>query len=237
MKIATISDVHGCYDLFPAKRAPAADLFVFAGDLTNFGFGSPEAEEMRITRDGLVWLESLGRRAPVLAIPGNHDIAFSGKEIGSIPNVTWLIGHVLTFDAGAGSGSESLTFTGVTMCNGYGWPELAEIWDFSTNDPDVERRAYLELPQVDVLVSHCPPYGVLDSIVDSRTGGRSAIGARPLNVYIAKRRPRLVICGHAHDSVGSQRIDHAGGGATLVVNTSLTWGVWDSVTGLWEPVA
>ena len=47
----------------------------------------------------------------------------------------------------------------------------------------------------------------------------------------------LVVCGHAHDSVGFHRIDHVGGGATLVVNTSLTWGVWDSATGLWEPAA
>jgi len=62
---------------------------------------------------------------------------------------------------------------------------------------------------VDVLVTHYPPHGTK---VDKAVGFVHA-GSRHIRRLIEEFRPRLVLCGHIHESPGTDRI-----GETLVVN-------------------
>jgi Icc-related predicted phosphoesterase len=59
-----------------------------------------------------------------------------------------------------------------------------------------------------ILVSHCPPYGYLDKI---ETGEH--VGSKILLSAIKKYKPRLVLCGHIHESKGKAKI-----GKTIVYN-------------------
>ena len=63
----------------------------------------------------------------------------------------------------------------------------------------------------DVLVVHEPPYGVLDMV---RSGER--IGSQAVRDRMLRLRPRLLTCGHVHESPGVERV-----GDTLVVNCTM----------------
>jgi len=63
----------------------------------------------------------------------------------------------------------------------------------------------------DVLVTHEPPYGTLDVV---STGQH--IGSRSVQEQITRLRPRLLTCGHVHESPGVERA-----GDTVVVNCTM----------------
>lgn len=71
-----------------------------------------------------------------------------------------------------------------------------------------------ELP-CDVLVVHEPPLGVLDAV---RSGNR--IGSGAVREQMVALRPRVLTCGHVHESPGIERV-----GDTLVVNCTMGDGV------------
>jgi Icc-related predicted phosphoesterase len=52
-------------------------------------------------------------------------------------------------------------------------------------------------PASAILVSHSPPKGA----VDVSSSGRS-LGSTAVRAAIASKKPRLVVCGHIHDSGG-----------------------------------
>ena len=64
---------------------------------------------------------------------------------------------------------------------------------------------------VDVVVVHCPPQGTLDG-----TPGGDHIGSPGVREAMRTIRPRVLVCGHVHESPGVERI-----GETLVVNCSM----------------
>jgi Icc-related predicted phosphoesterase len=63
----------------------------------------------------------------------------------------------------------------------------------------------------DVLVTHEPPSGILDTIPSGRH-----IGSAAVRTLLDQLRPRLLLCGHVHESPG---IEQAGG--TLVINCTM----------------
>jgi uncharacterized protein len=64
---------------------------------------------------------------------------------------------------------------------------------------------------VDVVVVHRPPQGTLDG-----TPGGDHIGSSGVREAMRAIRPRVLICGHVHESPGVERV-----GETLVVNCSM----------------
>jgi len=67
----------------------------------------------------------------------------------------------------------------------------------------------------DILVAHEPPYGVLDTIP---TGLH--IGSPKVARAVEKLRPRVMVCGHVHESPGVARL-----GETIVVNCTMGDGI------------
>jgi Icc-related predicted phosphoesterase len=207
MQLVCISDVHGEFDRFAAEDLPDGDVCVVAGDLTNVG--RRHEPEMAGAR---AWLRTLGTRyRAVLVIPGNHDIGVRAADW-NLPGVHWVDGTAVALE---GSDGSPVVFRGVSLTTCYDMPEMATIWDFMTCRPEVEEAAF-DIPPCDVLLSHGPPYGVLDSCgVDLRTGQQRHIGSPALGRYIRRHSPRLVVCGHVHEAAGTARV-----GETLVVNTA-----------------
>jgi Icc-related predicted phosphoesterase len=83
-------------------------------------------------------------------------------------------------------------------------------------------------PQVrapcDVLVTHEPPYGTLDEPIPGRH-----VGSRGVLDLLRRYRPRVLTCGHIHESPGIARVE-----TTLVVNCTMgdgkTGGAWIELT-------
>jgi hypothetical protein len=82
--------------------------------------------------------------------------------------------------------------------------ELRVIDGVAFGGPDVD------LP-CDVLVVHEPPYGTLDAVSSGKRIGSPAVREK-----VVRLRPRLLTCGHVHESPGIERV-----GDTLVVNCTM----------------
>jgi uncharacterized protein len=65
--------------------------------------------------------------------------------------------------------------------------------------------------QLDVLVSHVPPFGYQDTVFLGRHAG-----SKILSEIVETKRPRLVLCGHIHENPGFIKTDH-----TMIVNCSM----------------
>jgi hypothetical protein len=73
------------------------------------------------------------------------------------------------------------------------------------------RRATAQVAPCDVLVVHEPPWGLLDDV-----GGGRHIGFREHLDALHRLRPKVLLCGHCHESPGV--VTHDG---TIVVNCTL----------------
>jgi Icc-related predicted phosphoesterase len=83
-------------------------------------------------------------------------------------------------------------------------PEPHVVGGFSFGGPNVRCPC-------DVLVTHVPPHGTLDTV----SGGHH-IGSRRVLELVERLAPRVVVCGHVHESPGVARL-----GAATVVNCSM----------------
>lgn len=60
-----------------------------------------------------------------------------------------------------------------------------------------------DFPEVDIMLTHGPPYGILDKVV----GGGQNVGCEHLLRADARARPRLHVFGHIHEGYGAVRTD------------------------------
>ena len=117
---------------------------------------------------------------PVLVIPGNHDRTdLSSSELFS--NI-----HMIKLDL------DGVRFVG------YGWIG-------SDLDPERQMNRFHAVESLidskSVLVTHCPPFGTLDSTED-REGMIYRIGSKALAEAVARTKPAFHLFGHVHASAG-----------------------------------
>ncbi len=191
MRLLLFSDVHcdleACRRL--VKLAGSADLVIGAGDFASH-------------REGLEEVIGVLRTitAPTVVVPGNAE---SDAELRDACE-DWPAARVLH-----GSGCR---LAGVS-CFGFGGavPPLGADWSFDATESQA-RGALAACPEgVDLLVTHSPPVQCAD-----RTSSGDHIGAESVRETIERARPRLVVCGHVHDSwgtdtrLGESRVINAG---------------------------
>ena len=168
MKILHISDTHNKHrDL---GTLPKADLIVHSGDFTMAG---SDVEAL----DFLEWLCDLPYKHKIF-IAGNHDDCMIDGTLEGLPdNVHYLHNSGVTID-------------GVSF---YGVPMLAEL----VNGEMRLMEHYNLIPEeVDVLITHQPPLGILDGI------GNIHYGSVKLLNRVAIVKPKLHLFGHAHNATG-----------------------------------
>jgi len=212
MRLLLISDVHGNFRAFGPENyiGLGIELCLVAGDLTNIG-----KRRMNECEQARSWLAELGQLFPVLFIFGNHDIGLSEVDFENICNVQCIEDKVVEVNG--------IRVAGVSMSPCYDMPSLADNWVRMTADPAMEVLAYVGLPQADIVVSHCPPFGIRDKTApirnpDGTWEGRH-IGSLSLAEYAVLYHPKLIVCGHVHEAHGKEWLSYEGG-STLVVNTA-----------------
>ena len=181
MRILHLSDTHGCHHRL--YDLPEADFLVHSGDFTMSG---SEKEAL----DFLNWFCDLPYPHKIF-ICGNHDECLYGANISGLNNNV----HYL---CNSGLEIEGLKFYGVPMF-------------MSDCISDRQNRNYAEIPSdTDVLITHCPPYGILD--FDDNIN----YGSEELLQRITQIHPRLHLFGHIHIQHG---ITH--NGATTFSNGAI----------------
>lgn len=194
MRVLAFSDLHRAA---PAARklvelSQEADLVIAAGDFANH-------------RQDLAGAMALldGLKAPVVMVPGNNE---SEDELRVAAPDGALVLH-----------GESAEVAGLKLFGiGYAIP-VTPFKDWSCDLTEEEGAALLAgCGEVDVLITHSPPKGV----VDVASNGMS-LGSTAVLETIKRVQPPLVVCGHIHDCWGQS----AQVGGSRVVNLGPT-GTW-----------
>jgi Icc-related predicted phosphoesterase len=182
MRIVAISDTHSKHG---KVTIPECDLLIHAGDATWRGT-LPEMESFA------QWLETQPARHKVF-VPGNHELVFKDH----LPHaLEWVTRHCPSLHILI---DQSLEIEGIKL---YGSPWQPEFFGWAWNLPRglalAEKWALIP-EDVDILITHTPPYGILDmSAVPS--------GCEALRERLENLNPQVHIFGHIHESYGHKRI-------------------------------
>jgi len=201
MRLVITSDCHGYLE---RAELPPGDILVLGGDL--FANHSPDPDrDAAFQLNDLLQLDEFcngldyGR---ILMIAGNHDWIFERDRSASrrLKNITYLE-------------DSSIVIEGVKF---YGSPHQPEFFDWAFNLPrgGAELARYWSLipDDTDVLITHGPPFGILDRPF----GKRPPAGCELLAKRVQEVRPKVHAFGHIHGGYGRQQV-----GPTLFLNASL----------------
>jgi Icc-related predicted phosphoesterase len=183
-----ISDTHGMLPIVPASSL----MIIHSGDMApNLTRGIREEEEVFQAE----WwehnlpqiLERIGERYFVF-IPGNHDYydpeALLRKHGVKAHNITGKNVRLLDKEF-------------------YGFPYIPFIvgeWNYETRT--AEMSALVEaIPECDILVAHCPPFGTCADVEEGKGGGNTVL-ANWFAYGLPHRPPQYILCGHFHESRG-----------------------------------
>ncbi|MEM0988617.1 MAG: metallophosphatase domain-containing protein [Pseudomonadota bacterium] len=191
MRIVIISDTHGGHE---ALGTLEGDVLIHCGDLEGRGAAGGAAY-----RDIDDWFGAQ-RFEQIFCIGGNHDFDLEQRiRVDDQPfvNATWL--H-----------ERAITLRGVTF---YGTSWVPELRGFAFYaDDHVLKAAWARIPnEVDVLVTHTPPKGVLDV-----SSAGHVLGCPYLARWLEQTAPRVHCFGHVHAAAGYERR-----GNTTFVNASV----------------
>lgn len=89
-------------------------------------------------------------------------------------------------------------------------------WPFAQTEDELFER-YKNISNVDILVTHQPPYGILD-----RTTYGESCGSHALRDLVERLKPRVHVFGHIHEAFGSVAKKLSKKHDTLFVNCSIT---------------
>ncbi len=197
MKILAFSDLHHSRRKAEVlvEAAAEADLVIGAGDFCNM-------------RQDLVGAMTLlaGIAAPVVVVPGNAESADELRNA-ALAGMTVLHGGAVEVDG--------VRIFGI----GYGIP----VTPFGSWSCDLTEQFAAnmlgECDTADILISHSPPKGVADI-----TSQGFSVGSVAVRDAVKRLQPKLVFCGHIHDSWGQTGMI----GASKVVNLG-PWPNWFEV--------
>jgi len=178
VKLLAFSDLH-C-DLGAAERLAAAaahaDVVIGAGDFASVHSG------LEPTIDALRTIER-----PAILVPGNNETEEDLRDACE----GWDAATVLH---GEGTEVGGVEFWGL----GAGVPITPWDWSFDLDEPEAE--AMLDgAPEGSVFVVHSPPRGH----VDVSSNGEH-LGSKAILAAIEAKHPPLAVCGHIHESWGSE---------------------------------
>lgn len=180
MRLVCFSDWHG--RLLPKEKFPDGDILVLAGD-----FELVNKSDIKRLFDSLP-VEKYNR---VLFTPGNHDLAFRNPDATNFykSDKIVILSNYKIIEI------NNVTFQGFSWC--YGDINLSRTWAFTTYDFLELKNKVEKLAKCDVLVSHCPPYCMLDqTYIDNH------IGLACLTDKIFDKYFKTIICGHVHEYGG-----------------------------------
>ncbi|KAK4114857.1 Metallo-dependent phosphatase [Canariomyces notabilis] len=213
-RIVCISDTHNS-----TVRLPKGDVLIHAGDLTNQGTYSELSSAVE-------WLEKAPYEAKIVIAGNHditldrvfyseHGSTFHNQNpqdpakclslLTSSPFITYLqhSSATIRLTHPKGPGTEFTIFGSPYSPRHGTW---AFSYDRADHDPGSNQATtmapsaaelWAAIPQdVDILLTHTPPYGHCDGF----------LGCQELRKALAEVRPRLHVCGHLHQSRGVERV-------------------------------
>jgi Icc-related predicted phosphoesterase len=181
MKIWAISDTHGNHEQL---KIPEVDCLIYGGDSTNYKNLIDNQVEFYDFKN---WLFGLPIKHKIL-IAGNHD-AWATKKY----NIDDLKHNNVIYLDHAYINIEGLNVFGSPYTPVFG------DWYFMVNTNKIGRYWEALEPDIDILVTHGPPKGILD-LSHNKKHILEYCGDSALRKAVFKVKPKYHIFGHIHDS-------------------------------------
>lgn len=185
MRIVAISDTHG---LHSKLKLPLGRILVHAGDASNQG---TEQE----FRDFAAWFRLQPHEHKVF-VAGNHDRFVESHRRDAVE----MLGPDVHYLQDSGCTIEGYEFWGspwvAPFCN----------WAFNASD-NVRELAFDLIPaDIDILITHTPPYGDQDKFQGEKIGCRS-LAQKLFKLDRMDAGPAYHIFGHCHNGYGIRNVE------------------------------
>ena len=181
MRIVVTSDTHTKHWKI---KIPDGDVFIHAGDISFFNHSNDHYDDFDD------WLVTLPHKHKIF-IAGNHDVLFESDRTHAlrlVPNGVFLQ-------------DESVEIGGLKFY-GSAWQPAYYNWAFNIHREEDLAKQWAKIPEdVDVLITHTPPYQIADiTYNDQQNAGCKALAKRLQKVY-----PKLHVFGHIHSCGGFRK--------------------------------
>jgi Icc-related predicted phosphoesterase len=184
LRLVCLSDTHG---LHRQVRVPEGDVLIHAGDITDFF--APPGQSLEMLKDFNAWLGGLPHRHK-LVVAGNHELVFQEE-----PKKARMLLSYARYLENSGIELEGIRFWGSPQT-----PVMASM-GFALELGAAARRHWSRIPEdTDVLITHGPPYGILDQPVPWQRHQ----GDMELLLALRRLRFRLHVFGHNHGGYGQE---------------------------------
>ena len=232
--ILAMSDIHGRIPKLPKLTSTSeVDLFIDCGDTAghfnaNWNYDNHYRRVVNVeaeAKDQLAWLkdtykpwiEKTIKPKHIIRLNGNHDFANAEAE----------------FEYYLYQGSKTITIEGIKIGLMTGMGQLAGEWHDEIPEEEFQRRIEGIDRDIQYLVTHMPPYGILDKCY-----GGDRIGSRALTQAIFGRLGETPYFthlthhwyGHAHEARGKEEHDIDGRKITFM-NVAETYSTLDTHRG------
>ncbi len=179
MKLTFISDTHLKHD---ELELTTGDVLVHCGDFSRRGSKEDISEFLE-------WF-SVQRFKHKLFVAGNHDFGFENENKKWAEELSARLGLVYLNDSGVE----------IQGCRFWGSPVQPEFynWAFNRKRGDEIQKHWDQIPSnTDVLITHGPPYGVLDLCSHGER-----VGCKNLLEEFNRIKPKIHAFGHIHEDYG-----------------------------------
>lgn len=199
LRIVAVSDTHG---YLKKVDLPDGDVLVHSGDLTSGGELTEVSEVM------YQFEKLLSKYKHIVFIAGNHDKLYQrnpdlAKSLIYERNVHYLQ-------------DEELVIDGIKF---YGSPWTLEFfqWAFMYDRDGSGKNIWAKIPEdVDILLTHSPPYGKMDKVIPFGQYTEEYGGCKDLLNRVLEIKPKVHVYGHIHSGYSSIQ-----GVNTLFLNASI----------------
>ena len=194
-KIVAIADLHE-----NEPQIPPCDILLIGGDIL---MGKDATEQQWYLRDIVgPWMleQMLGGVKHIVGCAGNHDFIFQ-KRPDLVPALPWTYLE-----------DKWVEINGLKI---WGSPWQLPFYDWAFNLPEEElEKKWAYIPKdIDILLTHSPPFGYGDKVGKENTGSKSLLAK------VEKVKPKLHVFGHIHVGHGITRNEH-----TIFANAALVDG-------------
>lgn len=167
---------------------PECDLIIHAGDEASSR--DPLANMIECVRF-FEWYGAI--QVNKTFTPGNHSIAFRD---GAINEQAWPNIEILQHEGGI------ILDSGLKLFGSPYTPAWGNSWAYMIKRHKLSDVWATVPADVDILITHGPPKGVLDITRDRDTNALIQVGCAALRKRVAQIKPKVHIFGHIHDEKG-----------------------------------
>ncbi len=189
MKVLCIADIHGEASNIKLLKNINPEIILIGGDITNFG---------GIIQASNVLNEFSNICHKIFAVPGNCDY----------PEVLKLLEekNMNLHGKGIKIGDTGIFGVGGSNPTPFGTP--FEINENKITELLKESYEQVKNSKVKILLTHAPPFGILD-----RTSSGLNAGSKAIREFLESYKVDYVICGHIHESFGVVEFNN-----TIIIN-------------------